>query len=109
MSAMRGNVLQNVFCSWNEEEFSATNAKLRILIHRTGHSDSIVAEFPWPRGLAGSFATQSEAKRTRFTRCEVYRSWPIQGLPDVRVTSAIGSIVLQKSSRDHAAREIRQQ
>jgi hypothetical protein len=62
MSAIGGNVLQNVFWSWNEEEFSAINAELGILIHRAGHSESIVAEFPWPGGLAGTFATQSGGK-----------------------------------------------
>jgi hypothetical protein len=29
------------------------------LIHRTGHSDSIIAEFPWPGRSSGTFATKS--------------------------------------------------
>jgi hypothetical protein len=64
MSAIGENVLQNVFWSWNEEEFSATRAESVILILRLGQSDSIIAEFPWPGGLAGTFATQSGVNRT---------------------------------------------
>jgi hypothetical protein len=40
------------------------------LIHRTGHSDSIIAEFPWPGRSSGTFATISAKKRLgqRFAR-----------------------------------------
>jgi hypothetical protein len=59
MSGLPPNVLQNLFWSSNEEQFSVTNSELEILIHRTGHSDSVIAELPWPGGLTGSFATHS--------------------------------------------------
>src|SRR5215813_12912389 len=39
--------------------FSHLDSKSGILVHRTGRSDSIIAEFPWPGGSAGTFATIS--------------------------------------------------
>jgi hypothetical protein len=58
-------LLQKDFWSWNEEQFSRTKTELGILIHRTGYSDSIVVEFPWPGRFAETFATIS-AHRRRF-------------------------------------------
>jgi hypothetical protein len=52
-------LLQNDFWCWNEEQFSRPRIESGILIHRTGHSDSIIAEFPWPERSSGTFATIS--------------------------------------------------
>jgi hypothetical protein len=42
----------------------APKGELGILIQRTDHSDSIIAEFPWTGGLTRSFATQSPRQPT---------------------------------------------
>jgi hypothetical protein len=63
-SALPPNVLQNVFWIRNEEQFFATKGELGILIQRTDHSDSIIAEFPWTGGLTRSFVTQSPQQPT---------------------------------------------
>jgi len=52
-------LLQKDFWSWNEEQFSRIKTELGILIHRTGYSDSIIAQFPRSGGLMGTFATVS--------------------------------------------------
>jgi hypothetical protein len=56
-------VLQKDFCPWSEEWFSRSTAEWRISIHRTAHSDSIIAEFPWSGGRKGTFATKSAKRR----------------------------------------------
>jgi hypothetical protein len=37
--------LQKDFWRWNEEQLSHSEAESGILIHDTGHSESIIAEF----------------------------------------------------------------
>jgi hypothetical protein len=52
-------LLQKDFCPWSEEWFSRSTAEWRISIHRTAHSDFIIAEFPWSGSRKGTFATKS--------------------------------------------------
>ena len=63
MSACGPIFLQNDFWSWNDKQLSRIKTELEILIHRTGHSESIIAEFPWPGRVAGTYATISAPPR----------------------------------------------
>jgi hypothetical protein len=72
-----------------------------ILIHRTDHSDSIIAEFPRSGGLTGSFATQSLRDRTicplRLKQRNVCEADPAR----LHAVHTIGMIAAQA---DHAGR-----
>ena len=64
MSAYVPIVLQNDFSCGDEEHVSRTNTGLEILVHRTGHADSLIAEFSRRGAFAETFATQSFQLRT---------------------------------------------
>jgi len=59
MSAVSLIVLQNYFEPRSEERYSRIKSQQRILIHKTGLSNSNVARFCRRSGMAASFATQS--------------------------------------------------
>src|SRR3974390_463462 len=50
---------KTIFGAGTKNSFLAPRFESGILIHRTSHSDSIIAEFPWPGPSSGTFATTS--------------------------------------------------
>jgi hypothetical protein len=59
MSQMGRYCCKKIFLTWNEEPLSRIKLELRILSHRTGHSESIIVECFWSNRFAGTFATVS--------------------------------------------------